>query len=390
MNNFPLPPASMWPSDGRFGAGPSLIRPAQVQALARASELGTSHRKPPVKARVASIKAGLSELFSLPGGYEIALGNGGASVFWPLAAVSLIREQARFGTFGSFSKKFAKNAASAPWLQVSTDEAPTGSVAIVQEDGSDAYGYPHNETSTGVTSPIYRVGANEAGGSAGAGGSAVGGSTADSPDGALTLVDATSIAGALEVDLSLVDAYYFSPQKVFGADGGLWFAILSPAAIERSAELTARTDRFVPEVLNLTAALEMSRKDNTVNTPAVATLVLMDEQIQWMLNQGGLPAMAAKALAGAQLVQEWAESRSFARPFVENPEWRSPVVTTVDLDERIDAAALAAGLREAKIYDIEGYRGLGRNQLRVASFPSIETSDIEALLACLDYAIERL
>lgn len=368
MSNFPLPPLNMRPRDGRFGAGPSLIRRAQIEHLAAASEMGTSHRKSAVKNRVTSIRAGLADLFSLPEGYEIALGNGGASAFWPMAAVSLIRERGRFATFGAFSNKFAKDAARAPWLQTATDQAPVGELAIVTADGSDAYGYPHNETSTGVVSPIYRV----------------------ASEGALTLVDATSIAGAAEVDLELVDAYYFSPQKAFGSDGGLWFAILSPAAIERAAELTAHTDRFVPEFLNLTAALEMSRKDNTVNTPAVATLILMDEQIKWMLAQGGLAAMAAKARAGANLVQQWAEVRDFATLFVSNPDWRSPVVTTVDLDQSIDAKALAAGLREAGILDIDGYRGLGRNQLRIASFPSIATEDIEALLACLDWTIERL
>ena len=369
MVNFPLPPESMRPKDGRFGAGPSLIRPAQMQVLHKSTEMGTSHRKPAVKARVASIKAGLAELFSLPEDYEIVLGNGGASAFWPIAAVSLIRSQARFATFGSFSKKFAADARKANWLTVSLDEAENGSLTRVQADGSDAYGYAHNETSTGVTSPIYRVSDNSQ---------------------ALTLVDGTSIAGAAPIDLHDVDAYYFSPQKAFGSDGGLWWAILSPAAIERAKELTARTDRFVPDFLNLTKAIEMSRQDNTVNTPAVATLILMDEQIQWMLFKGGLPSMYQKAAAGAKLVQDWAAARDFATPFVENEAWRSPVISTIDLDPAIDVATLANGLREAGIFDIEGYRALGRNQLRIASFPSIATEDIAALLECLDYTIERL
>lgn len=360
------PPAQLLPRDGRFGAGPALIRPAQIEALAAAKEWGTSHRQAPVIDLVKSIQAGLSELFSLPAGYEIVLGNGGATAFWGAAAISLIRQRAHFATFGEFGSKFAADCASSPWIETTVVEEPAGRLARLSPvAGVDAYAYPHNETSTGVTSDVYRV---------------------DSP-GALTLVDATSIAGATTVDLTQTDAYYFSPQKALGSEGGLWVAILSPAAIERAAELNVRADRPQFGFLNLTSAIKASRKGQTVNTPAIGTLLLLQQQVQWMLDLGGLEATSQKAQRGAALLQQWANDRDFAELFVKEPQWRSPVITTIDLDPRIPVADLSAALRRAGIVDVDGYRGLGRNQLRVASFPSVEESDIAALVDTIDYLV---
>lgn len=365
MNKRGIPPHSIRPLDGRFGAGPSLIRAAQLKKMSTAPQWGTSHRKAPVMDIVRSIQEGISELFSLPDSYEIVLGNGGATAFWSIATVSLIHQRAQMAAFGEFGSKFAADAASAPWLTVDVSEASAGSVAFVNDGEGDVGAYPHNETSTGATSPLYRT-AQE-----------------------LTLVDATSIAGASVVDLSLVDAYYFSPQKCFGSDGGLWVAILSPAAVERAFHLAEATDRPHPGFLDLKSAIVASRKAQTVNTPAIGTLLLLNEQVQWMLSEGGLPAMASRAQQGASLIQAWAENRDYASLFVDTPQWRSPVITTVDLDESIPVTELASALRDAGIVDIEGYRGLGRNQLRIASFPSIATDDIQALLDCLDWVIGR-
>lgn len=316
---------------------------------------------------------GLRELFAVPDGYEIVLGNGGATAFWAAAAVSLVREWGNFAVFGEFGSKFAADAKSTPWLNVTVDKAPAGELAVLTDTyssgwggGPDAYCYPENETSTGVVSPVYAA--------------------ADSR--ALTLVDATSIAGASVVDLSLVDAYYFSPQKALGSEGGLWIAFLSPQAVARAEFLSLRAGRPHFGFLDLNAAIKASRKGQTVNTPAIGTLLLLDEQIQWMLSQGGLPTMAAKAQAGAQLIQDWAQRRDFAELFVKMPTWRSPVITTVDLDDSLPVDQLAATLRQAGIVDVEGYRGLGRNQLRIASFPSIDTEDIEAALACIDWIVD--
>lgn len=365
-------PQTLLPEDGRFGAGPSLIRKEQLAVLGEAEVWGTSHRKPPVINLVKSVQSGLTELFSLPAGYEITLGNGGASAFWAISAVSLVRERARLAVFGEFGAKFANDLAAAPWLTTSVTNAPAGELArvdtFVEDFPADVYAYPQNETSTGVMSNIYRA-----------------------PEtGALTVVDAVSIAGAVEVDLSLVDAYYFSPQKCFGSDGGLWLAVLSPAAQERSAKLVADKGRPQFGFLDLNAAVVASRKGQTANTPAIGTLLLLNEQIQWMLTGGGLPAMAAKARRGAEAIWSWANRRDYARLFVENPEWRSPVVTTVDLDESIPVKDLSAALRRHGIVDVEGYRGLGRNQLRIASFPSVATADIEATLASVDYLVETI
>lgn len=357
-------PQSLIPADGRFGAGPSRIRPEQLEAIAHASEWGTSHRQPPIIDLVNQIRTGLTELFSLPDGYEIVLGNGGTTAFWAVATVSLIRENAAVAQFGEFGSKFAADIATSPWLAETVYAAPAGEVAFVDTAPADAGCYPQNETSTGATSPIYRTSQE------------------------LTLVDATSIAGASVVDFESVDAYYFAPQKCFGSDGGLWLAAMSPAAIARAEELEQRTDRPQPGFLNLAAAIRASRKGQTVNTPAIGTLLLLREQIEWMLANGGLSAMAAKAAAGAKLIQNWAEDREWASLFVKNPEWRSPVVTTVDLDDQIPVPELSQILRKAGVVDIEGYRGLGRNQLRISSFPSIATEDIEAALACIDWVID--
>ncbi len=370
MEKLPSIPVSLLPADGRFGAGPSRVRRAQVEALARSTQLGTSHRAAPVKARVNSVRSGLRELFSLPESYEIALGNGGATAFWAVAATSLIEKTAKCAVFGEFGAKAAQDWASAPWLQVEEVVAPYGSLAVVEDDvaQADTYAYPENETSTGVVSPIYR----------------------GAPDPALTLVDATSIAGAHVVDWDLVDAYYFSPQKVFGSDGGLWLSVLSPAAIERAQKLSKADDRWVPSFLNLASALKQSRQDQTLNTPAIASLILLDEQIKWLLDQGGLVWAADRAKRGADQVLQWAESRPWAQPFVENPAWRSPVTTTVDLAPELPADTVVAILREAGIVDIGGYRKLGRNQLRISSFPSVSPEDISALLASIDWVAGQL
>lgn len=364
-------PAQIRPNDGRFGSGPSLIRPAQVEALGRSSVWGTSHRKDPVIDLVKAVQSGLAALFSLPSGYEIVLGTGGASEFWGIASVSLARERARFGVFGEFGGKFAQDAQAAPWLQTSVTSAPAGQLARVAEADpafpADLYAYTHNETSTGVVSDIY----------------------AAPEEGALAVVDGVSIAGASKVDLTRLDTYYFSPQKCFGSDGGLWVAILSPAAIDRAFELAKRTDRPQFGVLNLSSAIELSRKGQTSNTPAIGTLLLLHEQIQWMLAGGGLSAMAAKSRSGAQTIWDWCETSEFASLFVKDPALRSPTVTTIDLDPRIPAADLSAALRRSDIVDVDGYRGVGSNQLRIASFPSVERSDIEALLASIDWLVER-
>lgn len=369
-----LPPRSLWPRDGRFGAGPSKVRPAQIDELGHSDLWGTSHRQAGVIGLVQSIQQQLRELFSVPEGYEIVLGNGGATAFWATACVSLIREWGNFAVFGEFGGKFAADGRSAPWMNATVDEAPAGELAIMNTAlpgglglGPDAYCYPHNETSTGVVSPLYR---------------------APDPE-ALTLVDATSIAGAATVDLSLVDAYYFSLQKCFGADAGLWVAILSPRAVARAEELNRLSSRPQFGILNLTSAIKSARKGQTVNTPAIGTLLLVHSQLEWMLAEGGLAEMAARAEAGADAIIRWAESRPWATPFVEVPAWRSPVVSTVDLAEEISAGELAARLRPAGIQDIEGYRGLGRNQLRIASFPSIDQADIDSVLACIDWAVEH-
>jgi phosphoserine aminotransferase len=382
-------PTELKPADGRFGCGPSKVR---LDALARlASEggalMGTSHRQQPVKALVNEIRSGLRELFSAPDGYEIALGNGGATAFWDAASFGLIERRALHLTFGEFSQKFATVTSEAPFLQdPAIVKAEVGSVPggeEVQEalaaagggvsgdasgGGVDAIAWAHNETSTGVMVPVVRP--------AGAGD-------------ALVLIDATSGAGGLPVDVSQADAYYFAPQKSFAADGGLWLALLSPAAQERIARIAA-SGRWIPAFLSLSTALENSTKDQTYNTPAVATLFLLADQIGWMLDNGGLDWCVSRASESSGHLYGWAERSGHATPFVVDPANRSLVVGTIDFDEHLDAALLAKTLRANGIVDVEPYRKLGRNQLRVGMFPAVEPADVQALTACIDWVIERI
>ncbi|RBP97397.1 phosphoserine transaminase [Bifidobacterium aemilianum] len=371
-------PAQLLPKDGRFGSGPSKIRPQQVRSLCddSMSLLGTSHRQSPVKQIVASIRQGLADFFSLPDAYEVVLGNGGASAFWDIACASLISRQAAFGSYGSFSAKFAACAASAPFLlDPVIFESPVGSYRLPElTEGVDAYCWAHNETSTGVAAPVRRIPNSE-------------------EYGALMLVDATSAAGALPVDLAQCDAYYFSPQKAFGSDGGLWIAILSPAAVDRAFSLESSTElegavRWIPPFLSLKSAIEYSRKNQTLNTPAIATLIMLDQQIQWLNSQGGLDWSQQRCAQSASLLYDWAESSSYARPFVSDPLARSNAVVTIDMDEDISADKLVGLLRENGIVDTAGYRKLGRNQLRIGVFPSVEPADVAALTRCVDYLVE--
>ncbi|MEI3867335.1 phosphoserine transaminase [Microbacterium sp. CCNWLW134] len=359
------------PTDGRFGCGPSKVRGAQLEALVTrgATLLGTSHRQSGVKNLVGSVRERLASLFSLPEGYEILLGNGGSTAFWDAAAFGLIERRSQNLVFGEFGGKFAA-AARAPWLQapdVRTAD-PGGRARPEAVDGVDVYAWPHNETSTGVAAPVERV---------------IG------DDGALTVIDATSAAGGIDLDMSQADVYYFAPQKNLGSDGGLWFAAVSPAAIER-IERIAASDRYIPEFLSLKNALDNSRLQQTLNTPAVATLVLLDEQLEWILDSGGLAWADARTRESSGALYEWAEASSVATPFVEDPADRSPVVVTIDFDDTVDAAAVAASLRSNGIVDTEPYRKLGRNQLRVATFVSIEPDDVRTLIRAIDYTLERL
>jgi phosphoserine aminotransferase len=371
-------PDELRPVDGRFGCGPSKVRP---QALARladegASVMGTSHRQKPVKALVGEIRAGLRSLFSAPDGYEVALGNGGATAFWDAAAFGLVERRAAHLTYGEFSQKFAAVTAGAPFLEEPlkiTAEAgdapdPAGLGGAAADAGADALAWAHNETSTGVMVPVLRP---------------------DGADGALVLIDATSGAGGLPVDVSQADAYYFAPQKSFAADGGLWLALLSPAAQERIAALHA-CDRWIPEFLSLHTALESSVKDQTYNTPAVATLFLLAEELRWMLDGGGLEWCAARTRASSEHLYGWAERTSYTTPFVADPAKRSLVVGTIDFDESVDAAAVASTLRANGVIDVEPYRKLGRNQLRIGMFPAIDSADVQALTACIEWVVERL
>ncbi len=366
-------PADLKPADGRFGCGPSKVRPEQVAALAGpgAALLGTSHRQKPVKALVGRVRAGLAELFSLPEGYEVVLGNGGSTAFWDAAAFGLVRERALHLTYGEFSAKFAESTKGAPFLAdpvVVTAEAGSAPEPVT-DPSCDVLAWAHNETSTGVMVPIARPA----------------GATADQ----LVVIDATSAAGGLPVDVREADAYYFAPQKNFAADGGLFLALLSPAALERVAELH-RSDRWIPPFLSLATAVDNSTKDQTYNTPAVATLVLLAEQIDWMLGLGGLPGCTARTADSAGRLYAWAEQSEYATPFVREPAHRSQVVGTVDLDEAVDAAAVARVLRDNGIVDTEPYRKLGRNQLRVGMFPAVDPDDVSALTACVDWVVERL
>lgn len=369
-------PAHLLPRDGRFGSGPSKIRQAQVDALARLGAtggaapplLGTSHRQAPVRAVVGSVRAGLAELLGAPEGYEIVLGNGGSTAFWDAAAFGLVERRAQHCVFGEFSSKFAEVTRSAPFVDdPSVVSAAPGGVALPEPtEGVDVYAWPHNETSTGAMAPVYRP---------------------HGAEGALVVIDATSAAGGVAVDLAETDVYYFAPQKSFASDGGLWLAALSPAAVER-AERVKASGRWMPASLDLVTAIENSRKDQTYNTPALATLVMLDEQVRWLLEQGGLAWADARTRESSGLIHAWAQRRPEASLFVADPHHRSQVVTTIDLDEGVDAAALIATLREHGVVDVDPYRKLGRNQLRVATFPAVEPADVEALLACLDHLLD--
>ncbi|GAB2524198.1 phosphoserine transaminase [Microbacterium petrolearium] len=363
-------PADLLPADGRFGCGPSKVRDEQVAALAAAgrSLLGTSHRQAPVKDLVGSVRERLASLFRLPEGYEIILGNGGSTAFWDAAAFGLIEKRSQNLTFGEFGGKFAA-AAAAPWLEApDVRKAEPGSIALPEPvAGVDVYAWPHNETSTGATAPIARVAGD---------------------DGALTVIDATSAAGGIDFDVAQADVYYFAPQKNLGSDGGLWLAAVSPAAIER-IERVAASGRYIPESLSLATALDNSRKNQTYNTPALATLHLLDSQLEWILGRGGLAWADARTRESSQALYAWAEASAVATPFVADPAHRSPVVVTIDFDETVDAAAVAKTLRANGIVDTEPYRKLGRNQLRIATFVSVEPDDVRQLIRSLDYVLAQ-
>jgi phosphoserine aminotransferase len=364
-------PDNLRPADGRFGSGPTKVRPEQVAALAAAAELGTSHRQPPVREIVRRIRTGLADLFGLPNESVVALGNGGTTAFWDAAAFGLIQEKSQHLSFGEFSSKFAAVTGRAPWLkEPSVIASEPGTHPLPRaEDGVDVYALTHNETSTGVCMEIRRP--------------------AGADSSSLVLVDATSAAGALPVDPAEFDAYYFAPQKVFGADGGLWLALLSPAALARIDEIAA-SGRYIPEFLSLKAAVQNSVKDQTLNTPAVSTLVLLATQLDWFLGQGGLAWTRSRTRASAEILYSWAERSQFATPFVADPAMRSPVVGTIDLASAVPADTVAAVLRDNGIVDTESYRKLGRNQLRIGLFPAIDPADVAALTACVDYVAERL
>ncbi len=366
-------PDEIKPLDGRFGSGPSRVRRAQLEYLAGpgAALMGTSHRQAPVKQLVAQIRSGLAELFELPDGYEVMLGNGGTTAFWDAATCCLVRERALHLAYGEFSSKFARCTGAAPFLaDPIVVEAEAGDAPEPTSDpAADVIAWAHNETSTGVMVPVTRP-----------------------PDAgsALVLIDATSAAGGLPVEIADSDVYYFAPQKGFASDGGLWLAVVSPAAVERIEELAAaRAARWIPDFLSLSTALENSRKDQTYNTPAIATLILLSEQLKWMLERGGLAAMVKRTTASSNILYGWAEANEVATPFVGDPAKRSLVVGTIDFDERVDAAELAATLRANGIVDVEPYRKLGRNQLRIAMFPATDPSDVQALTACIDWVLER-
>ena len=332
--------------------------------------MGTSHRQQPIRSMVGNIRSGLMDLFQAPEGYEVVLGNGGSTAFWDAAAFSLADRKAKALVHGEFGAKFAK-ALSAPWLNppVIAEGRPGSRLQLESEIGVDTYVYPHNETSTGVVAPVMRVAGADAG--------------------ALMLTDATSAAGGIWFDANETDCYYFAPQKNFASDGGLWLALMSPAAVER-VERIAASDRYIPEFLSLKIALDNSRLDQTLNTPAIATLFLLNEQIEWMNQNGGLRWADERTKAASKVIYEWAENCAVAKPFVEDPLHRSQVVCTVDFDDSVDAAAVAKVLRANGVVDVEPYRKLGRNQLRIATFTATEVDDVWALLACIDYVLERI
>ncbi len=366
-------PADLKPADGRFGAGPSKIQTGHLDALAAtgSSLMGTSHRQAPVRQVVGRVRDGLAALFSMPADYEVVLGNGGATAFWDVATYGLIREKSQHLTFGEFSSKFAKAVTEAPWLSdpsvISSD--PGSLPAPAAEEGVDAYAWAHNETSTAVMAPVERPD----------------GTTADQ---ALVLVDATSGAGGLPVDLNQSDVYYFAPQKCFASDGGLWVAFFSPAAIERVGQIK-ESGRHVPAFFDLDTAITQSRLNQTYNTPSVATLFLMAEQLDWMNGEGGLAGMVERTTASSDALYGWAEKTSYTTPYVPEPAHRSLVIGTIDFDDSIVADDVAATLRANGIVDTEPYRKLGRNQLRIAMYPAIDPADVEALTTCIDWVVEN-
>ena len=366
-------PADLKPADGRFGCGPSKVRPEQLAALAAsgATYLGTSHRQAPVRSLVQRAREGLAELFRLPDGYQVVLGNGGTTAFWEIAAFGLVQQKSQHLAFGEFSAKFGKVTQAAPWLDDPTViAAPAGTHPQPRgETGVDTYALTHNETSTGAAMPVRRV--------------------PGADPGALVIVDATSGAGGLPVEVSECDVYYFAPQKCFGSDGGLWLALMSPAALDRAAQIAA-SGRYIPEFFSLPIAIENSAKQQTYNTPSVATLLLLVEQLDWLLSQGGLGWAVERTADSSSRLYTWAEKTAYATPFVTDPAQRSQVVGTIDFAEGVDAAAVAATLRANGIVDTEPYRKLGRNQLRIGMFPAVDPADVEALTGCIDYVIERL
>jgi phosphoserine aminotransferase len=368
-------PDQLKPSDGRFGSGPSRVRPAQLAYATGpgAAIIGTSHRQKPVKALVGRVRAGIAELFALPDGYEVILGNGGTTAFWDAATCGLVRERALHLSYGEFSSKFAACTRGAPFLRdpivIEADAGDAPDPAAVGGDGFDVVAWAHNETSTGVMVRVTRPAA---------------------AGDALVLIDATSGAGGLPVDIAQADVYYFAPQKGFASDGGLWLAAMSPAALERVDQVIGLNDgRWLPDFLSLTIARENSLKDQTYNTPAIVTLLLLADQLDWMLGQGGLAAMVTRTTASSTHLYDWAERHPQATPFVADPAKRSLVVGTIDFADEIDAAALAATLRANGIVDVEPYRKLGRNQLRIAMFPATDPADVQALTACIDWVLER-
>jgi len=366
-------PTELLPADGRFGAGPSKVRQAQVDALAGVWQtyLGTSHRQKAVKSEVGRLRSGLRDLFALPDDYEVVLGNGGSTAFWDIATFGLLDNRAQFLSFGEFGAKFASGAAKAPHLGEPTiiTADPGTAPVFTAEAGIDAYCSPHNETSTGVIVTPRRV--------------------AGADTNALMLVDATSGAGGLDVEAAEFDVYYFAPQKSFGSDGGLWIALMSPAALARSESIKA-SGRWIPDFLDLETAVDNSRKDQTYNTPALATIFLMAEQVDWFNDNGGLAWSTRRTAESSGVLYDWAENTDIALPFVSEPEHRSSVVVTIDIDDAIDATAITGALRANGILDTEPYRKLGRNQLRIAVFPAVEPDDVRALTGCLDYVISQL
>jgi phosphoserine aminotransferase len=366
-------PADLKPADGRFGAGPSKIQTSHLDALAATgtSLMGTSHRQAPVRGLVRRVQEGLATFFDLPGGYEVVLGNGGATAFWDVATYSLIRQKSQHLSFGEFSSKFAAAVESAPWLDAPTVVAsePGSLPEPAGESGVDVYAWPHNETSTTVMAPVRRV--------------------PGADDDALVLIDATSGGGGLPVDLTEVDVYYLAPQKSFASEGGLFVSLMSPAAIERATSIK-ESGRHIPAFLDLVTAIDNSRLNQTYNTPSIATFILMAEQLDWMNAHGSLTGMVERTTASSDALYGWAEKTAYTTPYVADPDHRSLVIGNVDFDDAIDAAALAKILRANGIVDTEPYRKLGRNQLRIAMYPAIDPADVEALTACIDYVVERL